>query len=106
MNALQYQILQMLQGLQTPEGILGIAVLLMMAIMTVGVTWMRWVVLAVLLYVCTFGVSYWTGLNLAFPLQQIRTFGRGICGMMLILLMIPTIRSSRGWRRHILSGGM
>ncbi|HEX8523534.1 MAG TPA: O-antigen ligase family protein [Tepidisphaeraceae bacterium] len=106
MSNLQYQMLQMLEGLQRPEGILCIFLFLLMGVMTVALQWMRWVLLALMLWVCTFGISMWTGSNFAFPLQQIRSFGRGICGVLLVMLLIPTLRSNRGWRSHLILGGL
>lgn len=106
MNFLQYQIQSMYEGMQRPEGVLFIAVFLLLAVMTFAAQWMRWVLLALMLYVCTFGMSTYTGLHLAFPLQQIRSFGRGICGVLLVMMLVPTIRSNRGWRRNVVMGGL
>jgi O-antigen ligase len=105
-NTLYYQMMQMLEGLQRPEGALYIAGALALATMTIGLRWMRWVLLAWLCYVCTFGLSTLAGLNLATPLQQIRTYGRGLCAFMLFLMVIPSIRSHRGWRRHVIPAGL
>ena len=78
-NTLYWQMMQMLEGLKRPEGVLYMGLVLVLAALTIGVRSMHWILMALLLYICTFGVSGWTGLTLASPLQQLRLYGRGTC---------------------------
>jgi len=100
---LDYQLRQMLEGLQHPGGMMALAVLCFVAVLLAAIRSMRWVGVAITLYVCTFGISGLTGFHLAWPLQDLREYGRGLCAFMLVVLLIPTIRSNRGWRFHIMS---
>jgi hypothetical protein len=105
-TSLYYQMMQMLEGLKRPEGVLYLSLALVLAAVTLGVRSLRWFLTAMLLYICTFGVSTFTGRTLATPLQQIRLYGRGSCAFLLFLLLIPTLRSHRGWRMHVLPASL
>src|SRR5205823_3713992 len=40
------------------------------------------------------------------PVNELRLYGRVTVTLMLVLLLIPTIMSRRGWRLHALNGGL
>lgn len=97
----------LLETLLSPAGMLavvaGFVLLFVLAINKSA----KWVVISVLLWVSTLGVIDvpWLDNTLVFPLEQIRRYGRPIVFALLLLLVLPALTSSRGWRVKLLLGG-
>src|ERR1051326_4218498 len=101
-TSLEVQIQVMFRALARPEGLVLITALAVLTVLAFVVPVTRWFLVAMALYVGTFGYTGDIGSQLAFHLQEFRTYGRALCAAMLILMMIPTLRSSRGWRMRAL----
>ena len=100
-----YQIRQLTNLLTSFVGIAGIALFFILLLASGAMRATRWWTLAGLLYVSTLGAFAFTGHNLFTPLQELRDFGRSVCVGLLIVLAVPTLRSSREWRmRSALAG--
>src|SRR5687768_2218735 len=94
----------------TPLGALALLALIGLAIAALTSPKLRWVCLALLLWVSSLGFVIREGEFaapvLASPLNEIRSQGRPICVALLGALVIPAIISPRSWRPHIVSGAL
>src|SRR5438034_3754994 len=106
-SGFQSQFRAFLDMMSRPEGIVVLVVLLVLMVAVAASRHAKWVVLALLLWVPT--MSFTVNANdpwaerrlvpLLPPFDQMRAQGRPICAALLLMLLVPTILSSRGWRQ-------
>ena len=100
---LQFQ--RLFEFLATPVG-LFIAVVLFAVFPALAVSKRgRWILISLLLFFSPLmvpGTAFAGYVPAITPFQQFRTYGRPMCGIILVLLLIPTIHSQRGWRQRII----
>lgn len=104
------QIRHFVDSVLTPAGIAS-AVLFVATVVVVAVARpLRWWALALLLYVVTLGVMPpREGVYLppfAWPLETLRHQGRGLSGAFLIMLLLPAVLASKGWRQRVVGGAI
>jgi hypothetical protein len=89
--------------LASPLGLCAIALFLGLCASVVLFPKTKWIVVTLLLYLCTLGYSALATNTLAAPLQQLRAFGRSGCLALLVVLLLPTMMTGRGWRTFLVS---
>src|SRR5207253_1864822 len=94
------------EGLTHPEGLLWLSLLLLLVVALLAAPKVKWLVVTFLLFVATLSYSGFGGLRLFSPVNELRLYGRVTVTLMLVLLLIPSIMSRRGWRLHALNGGL
>ncbi len=100
----EVQLARLFEALQNPVGIFFALVALVLFVSMAASRSGRWGLVAMLLYFSPMMVSVaivHRGLPAITPFQQFRTYGRPICGTMLVLLLLPALFTSRGWRRKL-----
>src|SRR5437899_1247969 len=101
----EQQLLFFLDWFRGTTALLVLSVFLLAVVVTIICKPTRWVWLTLLFYVSTLGADAttpWFRNLLAFPLQDIRTYCRPLATGLLVLLVIPTAMSRRGWRSRLL----
>lgn len=91
----------------TPTGVIGLVGLLALLLILLVTRNVKWMVLAAMLYMASFGFFLTDTevlIALAVPLDQLRAFGRPLCSALLVALLVPALMSTRGWRIHAVSG--
>lgn len=101
------QLHQLLHTLHTPVGVGMAAVFLGLVLALIIRPAWRWPVVSVLIYVSALGFfnKPWFQTHFIAPLEILRDHGRSISGALLIVLLIPTLQSHRGWRHRIMLAG-
>lgn len=90
-------------ALTRPEGLLALALLFLMGVTMMLTGWGRWGAVSLVLLVSSFGWLVQQGIPirpLVTPLEQVRQYGRPLTIGMLVLLLVPTALSQRGWRNR------
>ncbi len=95
--------------LVTPAGMFGVLVLIAALIVTLTSDRLRWFWLALALFVASFG---WNSLSvngvprtLIFPFEQLRVVGRPLSIGLLLLIVVSSMRASRGNRFKVIAAG-
>lgn len=91
----------------TPTGGMFVAGFLLLFFLALTIKRIRWFVLPLALWTCTFSYSTTVSgvhlnLTLAYPMESLRPYGRPITGGLLLLLLLPAIVAPRGWRTRLL----
>jgi hypothetical protein len=94
---------RLFEALQDPIGIFfALAALVALTLLASGRR-SKWSMIALLLFFSPMMIAAGTLLNqrAITPFQQFRTYGRPICGALLVFLLIPTFKAERGWRQRV-----
>jgi len=107
MDFSQFQIKQLSDLLSSPAGAVGTLFLAALLIGSMAYKPFRWISVALLIYVSALGSWDVTKPTSQFfsPLEQIRSYGRVVCVVLLLILLAPTLREHNGWRLRTLSAG-
>lgn len=97
---------QLIQGLTSPAGLLAIAAFIALCVGLVMFPGLRWVVVTLTLYSATLAPNEaeWHDNTLAWPLEPLRWISRQLTIALLVVLIIPTVTSVRGWRQRLIVG--
>lgn len=101
---LSYYLDVFLAMLTSPLGAAGLLGLIALAVSSVTVPNMRWVLVVAAVYFATLPLidTRRQYLPLAFPMEQFRQFARPMIYLFMTLLLLPLVTTTRGWRRVIL----
>ena len=100
----EVQFNRLFEALQDPIGIFfALVVIVVLTLMASGRR-SKWLMISLLLFFSPMMIAVGALLHqrAMTPFHQFRTYGRPICGALLVFLLIPTFRSERGWRQRII----
>jgi hypothetical protein len=100
----EVQLARLLEALRNPIGIFVALALIVTLVVLASGRRTKWTLVGLLLFFAPMMIAIAPGLRFAHaitPFHQFRTYGRPICGALLLLMLIPTFTAPRGWRLHI-----
>src|SRR5438046_294063 len=98
----EVQLNRLLEFLQTPIGVFFAVAFLFITLAMAFSKRGKWGLISLLLLFSPMMVIVGTSIalpGLIAPFQQFRTYGRPVSGALLLMMLIPTITSDRGWRQ-------
>lgn len=107
-SAVESQVRALTQLLLSPAGIAAAVAFCVLVVALLVNPRLKWPILVLMMFVSTLSFHVEVGtvraVRLMFPFDQLRSQARPICGLLLLMLLLPTIMSPRGWRLRLIAG--
>jgi len=103
MNFISLQLQAMQKLLESPMALVGAALLLLLPVVMLMFDRFKWAVIALLLFVSGLGRERTAGFPaLIGPLRPLEAMSRFVMGFLLVVLLLPTLRTPSGnWRKRL-----
>jgi hypothetical protein len=109
MTSEQLQLNKIMDFLFTPWGILAMVAVPLLMMGLIGSGRLRWIFIAILLWVSTFGMlikTAWFSSVLIAPLEQLRGLAKGFCIVMFIMMVPAALFAGESWRKKRVGVGL